>query len=405
MTKPSHRLRGSAAALAAAALLAASAGAHAQDVIKIGAAISQSGNFAREGENLRDGYILWTEKANAAGGIKIGDKAYKLELVFYDDESQAQTSARLTEKLITEDKVQFLLGPYSSGIANATAAISERYKMLTVAPMATANSLYARGYQYIFTPSALANTGLFPVLTVAAAQQPKPETVAIVGPDDLFPNVTADGTKERAAALGFKVVYTAKYPKGAPDLSSVVTNLKANNPDIVLCTGYTQDSVLLIKTMAELQVKPKLLGIAVAVGVPDFLTALGPTADGVMGVDYWVPTLTYGDHMFKDSAQFEADFEQRFKRPPSYHAAAGAGGGLALQAAIEQAQSLDATKVRDAMLQITGHSFYGEYKFTPQGTNSLATLYAAQIIKGVHKVVYPEAVAQAKPVYPMADAQ
>ena len=201
MTKPSHRSHGSAvvAAITAAALLAASAAADARDVIKIGAAVSQSGNFAREGENLRDGYILWTEKANAAGGIKIGDRAYKLELVFYDDESQAQTSARLTEKLITEDKVQFLLGPYSSGIANATAAISERYKMLTIAPMAAANSLYARGYHYIFTPSALATTGLFPVLTVAAAQQPKPETVAIVGPDDLFPNVTADGAKARAA--------------------------------------------------------------------------------------------------------------------------------------------------------------------------------------------------------------
>jgi branched-chain amino acid transport system substrate-binding protein len=387
--------------LAGAALLVSAAAADAQDVIKIGAAVAQSGTFAREGEALRDGYTLWTEKANAAGGLKIGGKAYKLELVFYDDESQAQTSARLTEKLITEDKVQFLLGPYSSGIANATAAISERYKMLTIAPMATANSLYSRGYKYIFTPSALANSGLFPVLNVAAAVQPKPVTMAIVGPDDLFPNVTADGTKERGAELGFKLVYSAKYPKGAPDLSSVVTNLKASNPDMVLCTGYTQDSILLIKTMAELQVKPKLLGIAVAVDVPDFLTSLGPTAEGVMGVAYWVPTLTYGDPLFKSSQQFADDFEKRFKRPPSYHAAAGVGGGLALQAAIEKAQSLDGTKVRDAMLEITGQSFYGEYKFTPQGTNSLATLYASQIIKGAPKVIYPDAVAQAKPAYPM----
>jgi hypothetical protein len=221
-------------------LAASVATARAEDVLKIGVAISQSGTFVREGQFLLEGYELWAEKANAAGGVKVGDKTYKVQLISFDDESQAQTSAKLTERLISNEKVQFLFGPYSSGIANATAAISERYKMLTLDPMATAINLVTRGYKYFFCPAALGNTGLWPILELAQHLTPKPQTVAIVGPDDLFPNNNAAGAKEKAEQLGMKVVYTAKYPKGAPDLSAVATGIKSANPDLVLGSGYTR---------------------------------------------------------------------------------------------------------------------------------------------------------------------
>jgi branched-chain amino acid transport system substrate-binding protein len=391
-----------AAAISALALTAGAGSAGAQDVLKIGVSISQSGTFVREGEFLRDGYQMWADKANAAGGVKIGDKTYKVELVIYDDASQAQTSAKLTEKLITEDKVQFLFGPYSSGIANATAAISERYKILTVDPMATANNLFTRGYKYFFCPAALGNTGLWPVVLLLQQVTPKPATIAIVGPDDLFPNNNAAGAKEKAEELGFKVVYTAKYPKGAPDLSTVATGVKSAAPDVVLASGYSQDSILLVKALRELQVAPKAIGLATAVAVPDFRTALGPAAEGVMGVDYWAPTLPYSDRYFKNSRQFADDFEKRFGHAPQYHAAAGAASGIILQAAIEKAQSLDSTAVRDAMLQISGETFFTRYKFMPDGSNSLATLFVSQILDGEPKSVFPADIAQAPYRYPAA---
>jgi branched-chain amino acid transport system substrate-binding protein len=395
--------RRTAATILGAVLLALAAGdrsASAQDVLKIGVAISQSGTFVREGEFLRDGYQLWADKANAAGGVKVGGKSYKVELVIYDDESQAQTSAKLTERLISEDKAQFLFGPYSSGIANATAAISERYKILTIDPMATANNLYTRGYKYFFCPSALGNTGLWPVVLLMAEVTPKPTTMAIVGPDDLFPNNNAAGAKVKAEELGFKVVYTAKYPKGAPDLSAVATAVKAADPDVVLASGYSQDSILLLKALRELQVAPKAIGLATAVAVTDFRAALGPAAEGVMGVDYWSPALPYGDRFFKNSQQFADDFAKRFGHPPQYHAAAGAASGVILQTAIEKAQSLDSTAVRDAMLEVSGETFFTRYKFMPDGTNSLATLFVAQILDGTPKVVFPTDAAQAKYRYP-----
>ncbi len=374
--------------------------ASAEDLLKIGAAVSLTGPFSREGQLLRDGYDLWKDTVNAKGGIRVGATSYKVEIIYYDDESKAPTSARLTEKLLTEDKVAFLFGPYSSGIATATASISERYKVLTLAPMATANSLYSRGYKYIFTPSPLADTGLFPLLTMASEFTPKPTKVAIVGPDDLFPNVTGDGAAKRAQELGFKIVYQGKYPKTATDLSAVVTQLKAADPDIVLATGYAQDTILLVKSMQELRLKPKMVGVAMSIGVDDFRTALGTGAEGLMGVDYWVPTLTYKDTVFGDSAGFAKAFEAKYKKPPTYHAASGAAAGVVLGLALQKAGTFETGAVRTAMLGLRGQTFYGPVQFDDNGVNTLATLNASQIVGGAPKVIYPEAVRNVAPVFP-----
>lgn len=374
--------------------------AYAQEVLKIGAAVSLTGPFSREGQLLRDGYDLWKDTVNAKGGLRVGSKSYKVDILYYDDESKASTSARLTEKLLTEDKVAFLFGPYSSGIATATAAISERYHALTLAPMATANSLYGRGYKYIFTPSPLADTGLYPMLEMAAGFKPKPTKIAIVGPDDLFPNITGDGAAKRAQQLGFQVVYQGKYPKTSTDLSAVVTQLKAADADVVLATGYAQDTILLIKSMQELRVKPKMFGVAMSIGVDDFRTALGTGAEGLMGVDYWVPTLSYKDPLFGDAAGFAKAFEAKYKKAPTYHAASGAAAGVVLGLALEKAGTIATDAVRTAMLSLRGQTFYGPVQFSENGVNTLATLNASQIVGGIPKVVYPEPVRNVAPVFP-----
>jgi len=386
-------------------MVAASAGigqeaAAADNVIKIGAAVSLSGKFAREGEFLRQGYDYWKDEANARGGIDIGGKKYQIDIIYNDDESEPQTSARLTEKLITEDKVNFLFGPYSSGIATATAAISEKYNVLTVVPMATADSIYQRGYRFIFCPSPLASTGLFPVLDLIASLAEKPSTVAIVGPDSLFPNITAEAAKKKAEQMGLKVVYTAKYPQNTPDLSGVVTELKAKNPEVVLTTGYTQDSILLIKSMRELQINPKMIGLAMSIAVPDFRNALGPAADQVLGVDYWVPTLTYTGPIVKDSAEYAKKYTEKFGKAPTYQAASGTAGGIVLQMALEAAKSTDPKAVQEALLKMSAETFYGKVKFNQQGVNTAAELNVTQIQDGQPKVVFPVQVRETPAQYP-----
>lgn len=371
-------------------------------VIKIGAAVSLSGRFAREGQFLKEGYEYWADAVNAEGGVKVGGQKLKVKIFYYDDESSPGTSAKLTQKLISDDKVDFLFGPYSSGIAIATAAISEKYHTISMLPMATANKIYQRGYRYVFCPSPLASTGLYPILNLIETLHHKPSTIAIVGPDSLFPNLVSAAAVKRARLLGLKVVYTGKFPINAPDLSNVAEELKYKNPDVILNTGYVQDSLLLIKSLRALEVNPKMIGLATTVAVPDFINSLGSAANQILGVDYWVPTLTYTGPVVKSSAGYYKNFKKKYNTAPTYQAASGTAAGIILQMAIESAQSLKTEKVRKALLNLKGETFYGKVQFNQEGVNEDATLEVSQIQDGHPVVIFPVEVRQDPVQYPRA---
>jgi branched-chain amino acid transport system substrate-binding protein len=375
--------------------------ASAQDTVKIGAAVSLTGNFAREGNLLKNGYAYWEKLVNEAGGIDVAGKKTRVEVIYYDDESKPQSSARLTEKLITEDNVSFILGPYSSGIATATAAISEKYKVLTMTPMATADSLYQRGYKFIFCPAPLASTTLDPMLEMIKKLPTPPTTVAIAGPDDLFPNVFAGAAQKKAEALGLKIVYNNKYPKGSVDLSSVATALKDANPEVLILTGYVQDSIQLVKALQSLKVNPKMIGFAFAVGIPDVLSALGPASEDLVGVQIWDPAVKYEGPLVADADAYLAGYQKAFGgAKPNYITASGTAGALALQLAIEKAGSLDPVKVRDAMLQLDVETFFGHVQFDQAGVDKKASAVISQVQGGVAVPVYPGEIAAAPVRYP-----
>jgi branched-chain amino acid transport system substrate-binding protein len=375
--------------------------ASAQDTVKIGAAVSLTGNVAREGNLLKNGYAYWEKLVNEAGGIDVAGKKTKVEVIYYDDESKPQSSARLTEKLITEDNVSFILGPYSSGIATATAAISEKYKVLTMTPMATADSLYQRGYKFIFCPAPLASTTLDPMLEMIKKLPTPPTTVAIAGPDDLFPNVFAGAAQKKAEALGLKIVYNNKYPKGSVDLSSVATALKDANPEVLILTGYVQDSIQLVKALQSLKVNPKMIGFAFAVGIPDVLSALGPASEDLVGVQIWDPAVKYEGPLVADADAYLAGYQKAFGgAKPNYITASGTAGALALQLAIEKAGSLDPVKVRDAMLQLDVETFFGHVQFDQAGVDKKASAVISQVQGGVAVPVYPGEIAAAPVRYP-----
>jgi branched-chain amino acid transport system substrate-binding protein len=213
--------------------------------------------------------------------------------------------------------------------------------------------------------------------------------------------VFAGAAQKKAEALGLKIVYNNKYPKGSVDLSSVATALKDANPEVLILTGYVQDSIQLVKALQSLKVNPKMIGFAFAVGIPDVLSALGPASEDLVGVQIWDPAVKYKGPLVADSDAYLAGYQKAFGgAKPNYITASGTAGALALQLAIEKAGSLDPVKVRDAMLQLDVETFFGHVQFDQAGVDKKASAVISQVQGGVAVPVYPSEIAAAPIRYP-----
>src|SRR5437870_7928598 len=213
-------------ALAAAAVaLAAAVASEAQGPIRVGASLSLTGTYAKLGKNQHEGYQLCQKELNAKGGLL----GRKVELVVYDDQSLPPTGVRLYEKLITEDKVDAVMGPYSSPITEAVANVTEKYKKVMVSPLASTTSIFKKEprRKYIFMVVSPAEIYLEGLVDMAAKRGLK--TVAVINEDTLFSKAAAAGAIDLAKKKGMQIVFQEAYPKGNADSSGLLTKLRATN--------------------------------------------------------------------------------------------------------------------------------------------------------------------------------
>ncbi|HKI58840.1 MAG TPA: amino acid ABC transporter substrate-binding protein [Trueperaceae bacterium] len=374
--------------------------AFAQSEVKVGVSVALTGNFANLGKLELDGLQLWADHVNQNGGIDVGGKKLPVKLIYLDDQSDTTTSTRLTQRLITQDKVDFLVGPYSSGITQATTAIAERYKIITIAPLANAPDLYKRGFKYLFGVLPLATQYLQGVLDLVHGFSPTPKTVAILTPDNIFSLAAAEGAQAYAKQIGMDVVFFKKYPPTAQDFTAVLSQIKSLDPDVVLGTGYLNDSIQIVKQMAQSGFSPKALGFTIATSVPDFAKSLGSTANGIIGGEWWEPTYQSSDPVFGSNADFVKAYQAKYGSTPPYYAAAGAEAGVLLQMGIEKAGSLDSDQVRQALLSLDASTLFGPVNYDANGVNTHAAPAASQIMDGRATPVFPAAAAEAEAVYP-----
>jgi branched-chain amino acid transport system substrate-binding protein len=371
------------------------------EVIKIGASVSLSGNLARFGNMVKSGYELWAEQVNAEGGIDVGGKKLPVEIVYYDDQSDNQTSAKLTEKLITEDKVQFLLGPFGSGPTFATTAIAEKYNIITMATLANATNIYDRGFQNVYAVLAPATRIFSSFIDMLAAQSPRPRKVAIIYPNDNFPGAVAKGAEAYAKEKGFEVAYIEEYPKGVKDLSSTILKIKNSGAEVLMGSGYLEEAILTVRQLNEQKVSLKAIGFTTGPELKDFTDNLGEDADNICGVSWWMPQMNYSDDLFGSASDYADLYAEKYGEGLSYQAAAASQGGLLLQMAIEKAGSLETDKVREALRSYSGSTFWGPTRWDSTGQNMAGATVTFQIQNGVIKTVFPPEAGQAKPIYPM----
>jgi len=374
------------------------------DIIKIGAAVSLTGKVAYEGNLVKQGYEVWEKWVNDHGGITAGGKTYGVKIIYYDDESDPVRGAKLTEKLITEDKVHFLGGPYSSAITFATSAIGEKYGIITIAPEANAVNIYERGYKYVFSILPPAPMLMAPIAYMMDEMLvPKPKTVAIIVANDLFPLSCAEGFRDRCLELGFEVVLFEKYPAGATDISALLTKVKGLNPDVLGVAGYTADSLMAIRQCKELDLNPQLYAFSVGVMVPAFISEMGADGNYVTEGEWWLPEMKNKDSIFGTTADYVQAckdlFGEDFK--PQYWTASSSAAGSILQLAIQKADSIETDKVRDAMASLDVElASWPAVAFNEKGQNIKWVHPVVQVQDGKFVIVYPQESQQNAPLYP-----
>ena len=379
-----------AAAVVLAALVAEVVPAGAQSPIRIGASISLTGTYAKPGTYQKEGYEVCVDEVNAKGGLL----GRKIEFVLYDDQSLPATAVKLYEKLITEDKVEAVMGPYSSAVSEAVANVTEKYKKVMVAPLAATTSIFRKGRKYIFmvvSPAEVYLDGLVDMARQARAQDHGHRERGHAVPQGL--GGRAWRSWRRSAACRW--CSRRRIPKGNTDFSALLVKIKSLNPDVIAAGTYFDDAVALTRQMKELNVNPKMFGLTVGGDLPEFYDLLKQNAEYVYGATQWDGSMPY-----PGQKEFLAAYQKKFKREPSYHAAAGYAGCLIYVEAARKAGTLDSDKVREELLKLKTRNAFGDYAVDQDGFQTAHKMAMLQWQDGKRVIVWPEDLSDGKPRYP-----
>jgi branched-chain amino acid transport system substrate-binding protein len=383
--------------LFAAAL--AFAGTAAAQAITFGASVQLTGPVANTGRYYKDAYEFAIEKINAAGGVKVGSQQQKIALKLLDNQSDVNLSVRQYTQLLTQDKVNFLLGPFASNFVLADSSIAEKASVPMVQGGGASDEIYTRGYKYIFGTLPAASDYFGSTVEALGKLNPAPKNVALLYADDSFDVSVAKGTREILKKAGMQTVLDERYSTNASDFSVLLSRIKSSNADAVLVAGHETEVLNFIRQAKSLNVNPKFYSFTVGVPSADFRHALGKDANGASGMTAWLPSASLKDKWFGDADQFAKAYKAKFGYDPDYHAAAGVAAVEAFVNAIEAAGSVDAGKVRDALAKTNFDSLYGHIAFNDKGQISLPQIMIQiqndQVVevysggKFANKLVYP----------------
>ncbi|MCF8477577.1 MAG: amino acid ABC transporter substrate-binding protein [Pseudolabrys sp.] len=395
MTRRTATAKLLAATLATTVMTAIAGAAFAEDVIKVGAPLPLTGPLSPEGVKQQNGYKLWADTANAKGGIKAGGKTYKVEIVAVDYASNTPRAVQTAERLISEDKVNFLFAPFGSGAAKAASGVSEKYGIPTIAATASSSQVYDQGYKFLFGTFTPNETLTEPLADIVTAKDKAIKKVAILARNDLFPLAIANEMEKSAKSHKLDVVSFERYAIGTMDHSSAITQMRAAKPDWIFATGYINDLILIRKQMAELGLKAPVITMIAGPAYKEFIDATGALAEDVSSAAWWHPAVRYkGKDVFGTTEAFNALWEKTYGKPADYAEASAAAAGAILQLGIEKADSIDPKKVRDALAAMDVETFYGQVKFGANGQITSLQPPVFQIQGGKPTVIYPDAIKQ-----------
>jgi len=360
-----------AAAAVVAALVGLAGGATAQsgEPIKIGFSMAMTGGLAANGKSALLAQKIWEEDVNAKGGLL----GRPVKLVYYDDQSNPSTVPGIYTKLLDVDKVDLIIGPYATAqMAPAMPIVIQRNKVFVTLLGLAVNDEFKYPNYFAMIPS---GPNAKPAFTkgffdTAVAQNPKPQTVAIVAADQEFSRNASDGARENAQKAGLKVVYDKTYPPTTTDFAPIVRAIQATNPDLLVICSYPPDSVGMVRAINEIGFKPKMMGGGmVGLQATALKMQLGPMLNGFVNYDFWLPVpkmeFTGVDALIK---KYQARAAAEGVDALGYYMAPFGYAQLqVLQQAIEATKSIEDKKLADYIRANTFRTVAGDVKFGRDG--------------------------------------
>ena len=352
------------------------------DTITLGSSISLTGKYATNGLHTQRGYDYAVKVINEAGGVKVGGKSYKLAVKYYDDESTPARGAQLAERLIQQDGVEYMLGPYSSGMTKAIAPVSEKFGVPMVEAEGASRSLFTQGYKYLFAVLSTSEQYLATAIDFAAekSSDPKSVKIALAFEGDPFSMDVRAGVMDKINEYGMKVIIDDQLPADLSDMSTTLTKVKAMKPDALIISGHSKGAATAARQIDEMKVNVPMIALThceAAKGQEKF----PKTSNGFLCPTQWVETLSKSDPMFGSAADWNAGFKADYPSYTSvpYQSAQASAAVYVFKEAFEAANSFDKDKLRDAISAVEMETFYGDIKFSAQGNNIAKPMFMRQI--------------------------
>jgi len=354
--------------------------------LRIGATMSITGKaYSVQGGYGREGYLLCQKHLNAQGGL-LGKT---VEFLIYDDESDEKTAARLYEKLITEDKVDAILGPYGTAITAAVADIPDKYRRVMVAANAATSSIWEKGRKYLIMVLAPVDSAAIGVLELAARNGLK--KVAIINQDALLPKAVAKTTNELAESMGLNVVSFETYLTGTNDFSALLRKVQESAPELLVTAAVRiDDLVAIVRQMKTINFDTKMMSSLPYGLLPEFYQQLEKDAEFVYSATFWDASLPN-----PGNPEFVAEHQKEFNRAPAVQSANSYAGCQIFAEAVRQAGTTEPEKLRDTLLSLKTKSILGDFAVDQRGFQIGQRAVTIQWQDGKQAVVWPDGLGSA----------
>ena len=371
------------------------------DRIKVGMVVSLTGQFRSQGRQALEGAAAWVSDVNESGGIYVAayGKTILVHLIHYDDRSRQSSAADMSERLISEDNIDLLLGPYSSSLAIAVATVAERFRRVLWNHGGASDRIYQQGYRWVVGVLSPASSYLHGVVDLVREMDPHASRLAVLRSQrGSFSLQVASGAETNAARSGFHTVFSEVYESPAKDFSRQLVDLSKGRADLVIGVGRIEDDLLLARQMAAQGFQAGAIAL-VAAGIGQFGKELENLAEGFFGPSQWEPAAAYTPD-YGPTAQELARRHSMFRAGGGDYAMAQAyAAGLVAQRCVERAGTLENGTLREVASRLDFATFFGRFKLDPDtGCQVGRSVAIVQWQKGRKVVVWPKEVREAEPV-------